>query len=172
MLDDRGAINGEQINFFEVDGGAFVLDIEAAHAFAFNQTAELSRQREMVAAHAFAVTQTLQLGRVRELATAHSFAFTQGADVWRLIELAFDDQIIFDQFIVLDVVPAITIAMDFAFDQTADVEHLHFNKWRDGYRIPVPEDPRTLRVRAEHRRIIVPPDRDVLVRQKDRELVV
>ena len=168
-IEDRGAINGDEINAWEVDGGVFVLDIDCDHAFALDQTLELVRIREMVVAHAFAFSQALELVRLKELAGNHAFAFDQTADAWRILELEIADKIIFDQFVVLDLLPSIAISMLIEFLQEAELDNTFFGHWFDGVRMNLPHENRTMLVPRDNRTIIVPPDDDELVGQKERE---
>jgi hypothetical protein len=106
MLDDYGAINGEQINFFDINGGKFQVEFEAVGGFTFD-------------------TATLLSIRV-----------------------------------------ALAGVGDIAFVPQADIVHVAFNRWRERARVVVPREDRGMHVLRENRRIVVPPEREVLVRQK------
>lgn len=170
MSDDYGAINGEQINFYAIDDGNVEVDLEAFHNFSFNQTVLAVRGRSFATSQDVMFDQAVSLRLAMGMASSYPTEFAQTSDIFQLYPIVVRN--------------SLAIGLEGEIDQVA------FNRWRSRARLLVGDDfrdmlvvpefrvmfapddpspePRYMRATPSLRRIIVPPDPTVLVRQKPR----
>jgi hypothetical protein len=117
-IDDHGAINGNDIDVHEIDGSAFVLDVEASHAFAFAQLLNTGGIKGLAADHSFRLTQLIDSGRVKSIAASHSFRFDQQASTIRVKDMAASHTFTVNQALVLGRMRAMAADHSLAFSQT------------------------------------------------------
>jgi len=137
MANDSDSINGEQINYFAINDGGAIVEMEANHLFNFNQTLVLSRARPMEGAHSVIVNQATILARQRAMLSDHVVEFDDEVDLYNNA--------------------AIAIRMDLAFEDFVEVNRKAFAHWRMHGRLQVREEFRRMDVEEEDRRVRVPP---------------
>src|SRR5262245_51637478 len=137
MAGDYGAINGERIDFYEIDGGPVATEMAADHSISINQTLDLRRDHGIEAAHNFTFDQALPLRLSSGVLCDHLIQIDMVPDV--------------DQLFPMVIRHTITFVTD------VDVEHFAFNRWRLRERLRVPVDFRGMLVPEEPRRTEVLP---------------
>lgn len=167
-----GSINGREINWFPINGGVNIKDLEAVMmAVQFSQMVELVRVRVLAPYGITTINSVLeQVIRTKALEPFGIFTLDSALEVLtRVREFETSGDIEFAQVVQVDLFPAMNAhhVIEFVFE--CEIENAFFGHWFDGLRMSVPFEDRTVAVPRDNRRIIVDPDPDELVEQKARE---